>query len=449
MKKIILSFMALVLAVMAFSQSTTDFKKVPTLSVNFFFKDFKTPDNIYTNSLGTVLASSNWTKLGDMYSGVQVQYSKGLTNNLDFATGLSGSFVHYPFLAVSGKTSPVGDKFLLEADANIHFKLLTDNHFFVPYFILGAGASLYNGTYLATYAPIGGGLQFRLGEGSFIHMEGTYRVRITDLANYNFQYAIGIASPLSDNKEPVVLAAPPPPPPAPEAEKDTDGDGIVDSKDKCPTVPGTAKYDGCPVPDTDGDGINDENDKCPTVKGLAKYNGCPVPDRDHDGINDEEDKCPDVPGVARYQGCPVPDTDGDGVNDEEDKCPTEKGTRANNGCPEMKDFAFEAKNVQFVTGSAVLTKIAIAELDKGAKILADHPTLNILIDGHTDNVGTAELNKKLSQKRADAVKDFLVKKGVNASSLTATGYGFDQPIADNKTDKGRTENRRVEFKVKK
>lgn len=117
---------------------------------------------------------------------------------------------------------------------------------------------------------------------------------------------------------------------------DTDGDGIVDSLDKCPTIAGLAKYNGCPIPDSDSDGVNDEVDKCPTIPGLAKYNGCPIPDSDSDGVNDEVDKCPTVKGFARYNGCPIPDSDSDGVNDEMDKCPTLAGPASNGGCPVLK-----------------------------------------------------------------------------------------------------------------
>lgn len=119
-------------------------------------------------------------------------------------------------------------------------------------------------------------------------------------------------------------------------KKDRDGDGIVDSLDKCPDEKGVIEYDGCPIPDSDNDGIADDVDLCPTIAGLAKYKGCPTPDKDGDKINDEDDKCPNEPGVARYNGCPVGDRDGDGVNDDDDKCIDTPGTVANHGCAENK-----------------------------------------------------------------------------------------------------------------
>lgn len=226
---------------------------------------------------------------------------------------------------------------------------------------------------------------------------------------------------------------------------DTDSDGINDEEDKCPTVAGLAKYQGCPIPDRDKDGINDEQDKCPDVPGLAKYEGCPIPDTDKDGINDEEDKCPQVPGLAKYQGCPIPDTDSDGINDEEDKCPTIAGTPENGGCPQIN---FKAGNVQFVSGSATLTSGAKAELNKLAKILnEDYKDIKINIAGHTDNTGIPEKNQVLSINRAESVAKYLVSKGVNESRLTATGFGQDQPVSDNTTPAGKAKNRRVEFKI--
>jgi outer membrane protein OmpA-like peptidoglycan-associated protein len=226
---------------------------------------------------------------------------------------------------------------------------------------------------------------------------------------------------------------------------DRDNDGVPDGEDKCPDVKGLAKYNGCPIPDSDGDGVNDEEDKCPRVPGLAKYKGCPIPDTDGDGINDEADKCPTVAGLAAYNGCPIPDTDGDGVNDELDKCPTIAGVPENKGCPKIN---FNAQNVQFASGTANLTSVAQAELNKLVSILNnDYPNVNLVIDGHTDNVGKAESNQVLSEKRAAAVKTYLVGKKVNGARLSTNGYGQTQPVADNATTEGRARNRRVEFRV--
>ncbi len=266
---------------------------------------------------------------------------------------------------------------------------------------------------------------------------------------YNQGVQLGLKVKLYEKKV-VLPPPPPPPPPAPvvEAPKDTDGDGVLDKDDKCPAVAGLAKYQGCPVPDTDGDGINDENDKCPTVKGLAKYQGCPIPDTDKDGINDEEDKCPAVPGLARYQGCPIPDTDADGVNDEEDKCPTVKGTIANNGCPELQtQYKFDSKQIQFLAGSAGLNKKSKMELVKVVLAMTDYPTLKLYVDGYSDNTGSDKINNPLSLKRANTVKAYLFSKKIAAERLLTDGFGSAKPVADNKTAKGRAQNRRVELRV--
>jgi outer membrane protein OmpA-like peptidoglycan-associated protein len=137
------------------------------------------------------------------------------------------------------------------------------------------------------------------------------------------------------------------------------------------------------------------------------------------------------------------------VNDEEDRCPSEPGLPENFGCPTLAQYKFDAKKVQFVSGSATLTKAAKAELDKGATILSEHPDIKISIEGHTDNTGKEAANQKLSEKRAEAVKAYFVKKGISADRLVTVGYGQSNPIADNKTVKGRAENRRVEFKAAK
>ncbi len=440
MKKILVVIVALCfLNSTGFAQDTE--VRPAALGISFFYNDYLTPSRIRSRSLSKVITDGQWAKPKDMSPGLALSYFKGVHKKIDFAGTLAGSFVRDAL----GKGSVANNKLLLEADASVNLKMISEQYILQPYLIAGVGASMFSGSYFGAFIPTGVGMKVNLFDDAALFVNSQYRIPVTkETSNYHLMYQFGIAGRIGKKAEPVELKPLPPAPPV-----DTDKDGIPDSLDKCPTVPGLEKYQGCPIPDTDKDGVNDEEDKCPTVPGLAKYQGCPVPDTDKDGINDEEDKCPTVPGVARYKGCPVPDTDGDGINDEEDRCPTEAGLAENFGCPTLEQFKFDAKKVQFVSGSSTLTAAAKVELDKGAKIMSEHPDLKISIEGHTDNTGKEDKNQVLSEKRAEAVKAYFVKKGVSADRLLTVGYGQSTPIADNKTVKGRAENRRVEFKAAK
>ncbi|MGM5469068.1 OmpA family protein [Flavobacteriaceae bacterium LMO-SS05] len=232
---------------------------------------------------------------------------------------------------------------------------------------------------------------------------------------------------------------------------DSDGDGIEDAKDDCPNEAGLAEFNGCP--DSDGDGVPDKNDDCPTVKGLKSLAGCP--DADGDGVADHKDKCPDVAGPAANDGCPWPDTDGDGVLDKDDKCPNEVGTVANNGCPEIKPTPAVmatlneyARTILFDTGKATFKKESLQTLGSMQAIFKEYPKADFSIEGHTDSVGSEKSNQLLSERRANAVRDWLIANGINQDRLTAVGLGESTPIDDNKTAAGRTNNRRVEVKLK-
>ena len=113
----------------------------------------------------------------------------------------------------------------------------------------------------------------------------------------------------------------------------------------------------------------------------------------------------------------------------------------------IKKVLLKARNIQFETGKAVIKPVSYAILNEVAKILKEYDYYNVSIDGDTDNVGKADLNLKLSQDRAKAALDYLVKQGVDASRMTSSGYGLSKPIADNKTAAGRAQNRRVEFNL--
>ncbi len=179
----------------------------------------------------------------------------------------------------------------------------------------------------------------------------------------------------------------------------------------------------------------------------------PVTDRDGDGVLDVVDKCPDVPGFAKYQGCPVPDTDGDGVNDEDDKCPSRPGPVSNKGCPVIakeiiEKINFAAKNVFFATNSYKLLPKSFKALDEVVRLMKADKSLLLDIDGHTDAQGSDESNQVLSDNRAGAVKNYLTEKGVDASNLKSSGFGETKPVADNTTAAGRAKNRRTEMTVR-
>lgn len=265
---------------------------------------------------------------------------------------------------------------------------------------------------------------------------------------------------------------------------DSDGDGVCDGLDECPDTPAGAKVDtkGCPT-DYDGDGVPDGIDQClDTPKGCkvdargchidsdddevcdgldqcpntpvgaaVDVKGCPL-DGDQDGVPDGVDKCPGTPVGCQVDasGCSL-DSDGDTVCDGLDKCPnTPRGARVDlDGCeiilptPE-KPLVLEG--VHFETNQALLTEDSKQILDRVAQSLLDHPEIKLEIGGHTDATGSDAHNLKLSQARAEAVRDYLISKGIASERLTARGYGEVMPIADNQTKEGRARNRRTELK---
>ena len=231
---------------------------------------------------------------------------------------------------------------------------------------------------------------------------------------------------------------------------DSDGDGIEDRADACPEEAGLAQFDGCP--DTDGDGIADPLDACPTVAGLAALEGCP--DADDDGIRDGEDECPNEAGPVENDGCPWEDMDDDGIIDREDECPEVAGVAGNNGCPVVTVAVIEELNEYSRTVLFDLNKATIREeseetLQAIADIMQEYPATVFHIGGHTDSTGSEAYNEKLSEERAESVRQFLIEAGVPASRLTAEGYGEARPIATNQTAVGRQANRRVEISLDK
>jgi OmpA-OmpF porin, OOP family len=443
MRKLLASLLGLFLVAMAYAQpGSGSYIKRPSLGISVGAYDFLTAQRIRSGSISSVIGNGQWASMKEMSIALGLNFIKGISENVDYSINFYTGNTNYP---PRTGTNNGATAFLHELDASLHLKLLTDKSFFVPYLSAGLGGSLWN-KHFDAFMPFGGGFQFKMAPDYFLYTNMQYRVPVTQGANYHFMYTLGFSGPVGEKKEPVVKEVPPAPVVAPvvAAPVDTDKDGINDPEDKCPTVPGVAKYQGCPVPDTDKDGINDELDKCPTVAGVAKYEGCPVPDTDNDGIKDDVDQCVTVAGIAKYNGCPIPDTDGDGINDEEDKCPTVAGIKELYGCPRPD---FKAENVLFSSGKATLVATGKKELDIIVDYLKQYTGFNVTATGHTDNTGDAKFNQTLSEKRAAAAKDYLVSKGVDASRISTEGKGESDPIADNKTDAGRKKNRRVQFRI--
>ena len=257
-------------------------------------------------------------------------------------------------------------------------------------------------------------------------------------------------------------------------DPDNDEDGVPDARDLCPEAAedqdNFEDSDGCPDIDNDQDQIVDALDACPDqaedLDGFEDQNGCPDIDNDGDLIVDFIDKCPDQPetvnGYKDEDGCPDADSDGDGIPDGEDACPREaetvNGYQDQDGCPdevpapaqqlqqtENSATAIVLQGVNFASGKAELTPESRPVLDEVANSLILDATAVIEIRGYTDNVGKAETNQLLSERRAEAVRQYLIDKGIDASRITAIGFGSRYPIADNKSPDGRAKNRRIEF----
>jgi outer membrane protein OmpA-like peptidoglycan-associated protein len=268
--------------------------------------------------------------------------------------------------------------------------------------------------------------------------------------------------------EPAPAVAEPTPP------TDTDGDTVMDPDDRCPTVPQGEHPDpdrrGCPIGDTDHDGVLDPEDQC-INEPQGEYpdpnrRGCPDGDADGDGVRNAQDQCRDVPQGERPDperpGCPIADRDNDTVPDAIDHCPDQPGAPSpdpnRNGCPGLvrvqNGMIQILAPVYFATNRDTILRRSFPVLDAVVDAIRASPEIRrVSIEGHTDDVGNDARNQDLSERRARSVMEYLRSHGIEASRLTARGFGETRPLRPIEGLRGRAlrdaraQNRRVEFRI--
>lgn len=258
------------------------------------------------------------------------------------------------------------------------------------------------------------------------------------------------------------------PPPPPKIDGDLDGDGIKDSVDRCPEVAEDNDMfddsDGCPDADNDGDGFDDAKDMCPLdaedKDGFQDDDGCPDKDNDSDGVPDAQDKCPNVPedkdGFLDVDGCPDPDNDSDGILDAQDMCPAEpetiNGNADDDGCPDRGDALVivtpagveTTEAIQFTGGK--VAKASSNVLGQVAATLRAHQEIvRVKIVVHVQPSKDEGKDQELSERRAQAVREWLVQWGIAQGRLSAQGMGGTKPLVPRTAKQAQLINDRVEM----
>ncbi len=372
--------------------------------------------------------------------GFGIQYWKSYKKKIRFTAGYLGTFSNFTPLFVKNDLLGAAG-FTNQLDGMIHLFAFNEEKPLNFFLSAGVGMGLFSDNFVL-YAPGGTGICYYFPEGFRLLLQAQIKQPLTaGITKHHMFYSLGFAqsAPRAEMKKLFEL---PVLPPAVASVKDTDSDGFIDSLDLCPNEKGLLQ--GCP--DTDNDLIADKDDRCPDIAGMARYQGCPIPDTDNDGFNDEVDSC--VNKAGKLIGCP--DRDFDGIADKDDECPDLAGINALRGCPEItrevKDkISYAARNIQFRFASDELLESSKKALNDVVDIMKRDTSLKLNIEAHADNRGTHERNLMWSEKRSLAVANYFKQQGISAERLTSKGFGDSKPIADNNTEEGRAQNRRVEL----
>lgn len=184
-------YLPISLALAFFSISTfsqESYKQPATIGIHFLFNDFTTAQLIRSSSLSSVLKDKHFGNLKEMSQGLALSYGKGLSETFDFSSTIAGSFLSYPF---RNKPESGSDHLLLEADACVRGKMLSDKYWFVPYLQTGVGISKYQG-YWGAFIPAGVGIQISFFGEAYLQINSQYRIAVTESANYHFIHSIGL-----------------------------------------------------------------------------------------------------------------------------------------------------------------------------------------------------------------------------------------------------------------
>lgn len=504
MKKIISIIVLGILALQLAAQVPQE-RKPSTLAFHVFYNDFNTAQQIKTSSLKNVLKNHLWSKIGDMQTGFGINYLKGIRNKIDFVATLDGSWTDY--LYEDGSTNG-SNQFLLDANAALNLKLLTDRHTLVPYISSGAGVSLYQGK-TGFYVPVGAGLQFNVFNEAFIFTNIQYRYALTSAVNDHFYYTIGVAVSIGKNKiKPAEIVEP--------VKKEISHKNIaIAVYDEATGLPLSNVEVTLSGPDnqklnafTGSDGKAIFSSIAPShygVSGLLNYINSSTQNIEKEAFEIYENQINislthndpqfTLKGVVINKSQNNPEG-GVVIKITNDTKQTMISVQSNseNGIFQSQleaesDFTLvgkkasyisniikvstkglnrsatlfvnleldieEAKvgqsivlnNIYFEVGKTTINTAFSTDMDKLVQFLKDNNETNLEIQGHTDNTGSLKLNNKLSQARANSIVDYLVKQGIDTRRISAKGFGPSLPIADNSTAEGRAKNRRVVIKV--
>ncbi|OGS72149.1 MAG: hypothetical protein A3F91_03100 [Flavobacteria bacterium RIFCSPLOWO2_12_FULL_35_11] len=480
-------------------------RKPSTLAFHVFYNDFNTAQQIKTSSLNNVLKNHLWSKIGEMQTGFGINYLKGIRNKIDFVATLDGSWTDYLY---EDGTSNGSNQFLLDANAALNFKMLTDKHTLVPYISSGVGVSLYQGK-TGFYVPVGAGLQFNVFNEAFIFTNIQYRYALTSTVNDHFYYTIGIAVNIGKNKiKPAEIVEP--------AIKVISNKNIAisvyDEATGLPllnvevTLSGSDNQQQKAFTDAGGKAIfSSITPSDYGVSGLLNRINSSTQNIEKSAFETEENQINislthndpqfTLKGVVinKTQNIPEENVVITITNDTKQTMISEQSHSENGNFQTQleaeSDFTLvgkkasyisnivkvstkglnrsatlfvnleldieEAKvgqsivlnNIYFEVGKATINTAFSTDLNKLVQFLKDNNETNLEIQGHTDNTGSLKLNNKLSQSRANSIVDYLVKQGIDRHRISAKGFGQSLPIADNSTVEGRAKNRRVVIKV--